>query len=132
MRSQASGGFLIRGLTRVDAEEGSIAINDQVQAGRTVQFHARDGATASAEMDSILGLASGMIPDPAGALLFSCNGRGQRLFDVPHHDAAALARQVANVPLAGFFAAGELGPVGGQNFLHGFTASIALFETRTP
>ena len=66
-------------------------------------------------------------PAPAGALLFSCNGRGTRLFDQPHHDASVIRAEAGAVPLAGFFAMGELGPVGGQNFIHGFTASVVLF-----
>ncbi len=64
----------------------------------------------------------------AGALLFSCNGRGTRLFSEPNHDVGALRSQLGPLPCAGFFAQGELGPVGGQNFIHGFTASVALFE----
>ena len=65
---------------------------------------------------------------PAGGLLFSCNGRGTRLFAAADHDARALRKQAGDIPIAGFFAAGELGPVGGKNFIHGFTASVALFE----
>ena len=64
---------------------------------------------------------------PAGALLFTCNGRGTRMFSQPHHDADAVARAFGTIPLAGFFAQGELGPIGQQNFIHGFTASIGLF-----
>ena len=65
---------------------------------------------------------------PQGALLFSCNGRGTRLFPQPHHDVAAIEQTFGRIPIAGFFAAGEMGPIGGKSFLHGFTASIALFE----
>jgi small ligand-binding sensory domain FIST len=61
-------------------------------------------------------------------LLFTCNGRGSRLFSEPDHDARLLAKVLGDIPVTGFFCAGELGPVGGQNFLHGFTASIALFQ----
>jgi small ligand-binding sensory domain FIST len=64
----------------------------------------------------------------AGALLFSCNGRGTRLFDTPHHDARVIQELLGPLPLAGFFAQGELGPIGPQNFIHGFTASLALFQ----
>jgi small ligand-binding sensory domain FIST len=65
-----------------------------------------------------------------GALLFTCNGRGTRLFGAPHHDADVVASSLADAPVAGMFCAGELGPVGGKNFLHGFTASVVLL-TRT-
>jgi small ligand-binding sensory domain FIST len=64
---------------------------------------------------------------PAGALCFTCNGRGREMFGSPDHDAATLARALAGAPAAGFFAAGEIGPVGGENFLHGFTATVAIF-----
>ncbi len=63
-----------------------------------------------------------------GALLFTCNGRGTRLFSCPDHDATCVQDELGDIPTAGFFAQGEIGPVGGQNFLHGFTASVALFE----
>jgi small ligand-binding sensory domain FIST len=66
--------------------------------------------------------------EPAGALVFTCNGRGTRLFPAPHHDARCLQDALGAVPAAGFFAQGEIGPIGKRNFLHGFTASIALFE----
>ena len=65
---------------------------------------------------------------PAGGLVFTCNGRGSRLFGIPNHDAAAIRAEAGDIPLAGFFAQGELGPIGGQNFIHGFTASVVLFE----
>jgi small ligand-binding sensory domain FIST len=63
----------------------------------------------------------------AGALLFSCNGRGRGLFGHSDHDAETVAEELAGAPAAGFFAAGEIGPVGGESFLHGFTATIAVF-----
>ena len=69
---------------------------------------------------------------PAGALLFTCNGRGSRLFTQPDHDAGLLAEVLGKIPVAGFFCAGELGPVGGQNFLHAFTTSIAVFPGTAP
>ena len=65
---------------------------------------------------------------PAGGLLFTCNGRGTRLFSEPNHDAKAVRAAAGPLPVAGFFAQGELGPIGGQNFIHGFTASVVLFE----
>jgi small ligand-binding sensory domain FIST len=94
-----------------------------------VQFHVRDAETADEDLHALLQLdVSAHDKPPAAALLFSCNGRGARLFDQPNHDAAAIRADVGDIPVAGFFAQGELGPVGGQNFIHGFTASVALFE----
>ncbi len=119
------GDFLIRNVVGVDPEEGVIAIGDYVRPGQTVQFHVRDAETADGELRQLLS----QVKQPSAAgLLFTCNGRGTRLFAEPHHDALAIQQGVGNIPLAGLFAAGELGPVGDKNFMHGFTASIALFE----
>lgn len=125
------GDFLVRNVVGIDEQTGAIAIGDFVRTGQTVQFHVRDAETADAELRQLLARAQRESADNCGgALLFTCNGRGTRLFTEQHHDAAAIARAFGTLPLAGFFAAGELGPVGGRNFIHGFTASIALFEKR--
>jgi small ligand-binding sensory domain FIST len=119
------GDFLIRNVVGVDPEERTIAITDYVRPGQTVQFHIRDADTADAELRQLLS----QVEEPiAAALLFTCNGRGTRLFSEPHHDALAIKNVAGEIPLAGLFAAGELGPIGGKNFMHGFTASIALFQ----
>jgi small ligand-binding sensory domain FIST len=89
----------------------------------------RDAETADEDLQSLLDADRAANLAPAqGALLFSCNGRGTRLFPNAHHDAAAIQKIDGPIPLAGFFAQGELGPISGRNYLHGFTASIALFE----
>jgi small ligand-binding sensory domain FIST len=124
------GDFLIRNVVGFARDEGAIVITDAARPGTTVQFHLRDAETASEDLDVLLREAKTSGSRPLGGLLFSCNGRGSRLFDAPHHDAGSIARGLGEFPLAGFFAAGEIGPVGGRNFLHGFTASIALFEER--
>ncbi len=123
------GDFLIRGVVGADSDSGAIAVGDEIQVGQTVQFHVRDAASADADLRRALEreLAALGGRRPAGALLFTCNGRGSRLFAEPDHDAGLIAATLGDIPLAGFFCAGELGPVGGQNFLHTFTASIALF-----
>ena len=123
------GDFLIRGVVGADPDSGAIAVGDQVQVGQTVQFHVRDAQSADEDLRRALERESEALGGrrPAGALLFTCNGRGSRMFSEPDHDAALLAKMLGEVPMAGFFCAGELGPVGGQNFLHTFTASIALF-----
>jgi small ligand-binding sensory domain FIST len=116
------GDFLVRNVLGADRSQGAIAVNDVVEVGTTVQFHLRDAATADQELrDLLVGRRA------EAALLFSCNGRGTRLFPAPHHDAGLLAAALDDPPVSGFFAAGEFGPVGGRNFLHGFTASLALF-----
>jgi small ligand-binding sensory domain FIST len=123
------GDFLVRNVLGLDRESGALAITDQVRVGQTVQFHVRDAETADEDLHALLQSdQEAHAQRPAGALLFSCNGRGTRLFAEPHHDARAIRAEAGALPLAGFFAAGELGPVGGQNFIHGFTASVVLFE----
>ncbi len=122
------GDFLIRSLMGADMEDGYVAIADpQVRVGQTIQFHVRDQKTATEDFQLLLD-GQKLDGPPAGALLFSCNGRGTRLFDHAHADAAMVHAALGEVPLAGFFAAGEIGPIGGQNFVHGHTASLALFR----
>jgi small ligand-binding sensory domain FIST len=120
------GDFLVRSLIGMDRESGAIAVGDHVRVGQTVQFHVRDAASADEDLRLMLE-AAGPGTGRQGGLLFSCNGRGTRLFGDPDHDAQAVHRTLGDVPLAGFFAQGELGPIGGQNFIHGFTASLVLF-----
>jgi small ligand-binding sensory domain FIST len=123
------GDFLIRNVIGLERESGALAITDHVRIGQTVQFHVRDADTADEDVRSLLETdRRSQSRRPAGALLFTCNGRGTRLFSQPHHDARVIRSEVGPVPLAGFFAQGELGPVGGKNFIHGFTASIVIFE----
>jgi small ligand-binding sensory domain FIST len=123
------GDFLISNVVGADPGTGSIAIGTPVRVGQTVRFHVRDAETADEDLKALLEAdrAASTSP-PQAALLFSCNGRGTRLFPDAHHDASAIQRIDGPIPLAGFFAQGELGPIGGRNYLHGFTASIALFE----
>jgi small ligand-binding sensory domain FIST len=126
------GDFLIRNVLGFDPESGALAIDDFLRTGQTVQFHIRDWETADAELRQLLAGARAASQRPAsGALMFTCNGRGTRLFPEPHHDALAIREAFGEIPVAGFFAAGELGPIGGKSFQHGFTASIALFEPLT-
>ncbi|HEX5444189.1 MAG TPA: FIST N-terminal domain-containing protein [Pirellulales bacterium] len=120
------GDFLVRNCLGADRNTGALQIGDYVRAGQTVQFHVRDAGTADEDLRDLLSHARAA-GDAQAALLFTCNGRGTRLFDAPHHDAAVLAESLGAVPAAGFFAQGEIGPIGGKNFLHGFTASAALF-----
>jgi small ligand-binding sensory domain FIST len=123
------GDFLIRNVVGLERGSGALVINDHVRVGQTVQFQLRDAEAADEDLHALLQLdLHAHERRPGGALLFSCNGRGTRLFEQPDHDATAICQETGPIPLAGFFAMGELGPVGGQNFIHGFTASVALFE----
>jgi small ligand-binding sensory domain FIST len=123
------GDFLVRNVLGLDKESGALALTDHVRVGQTVQFHVRDAETADEDLHALLQMDMHSHKSaPAGVLLFTCNGRGTRLFARPHHDAGVIRQEVGEVPVAGFFAQGELGPIGGQNFIHGFTASVVLFE----
>jgi len=128
------GDFLIRGVVGADPESGAIAVGDEVEVGQTVQFHVRDARSADEDLRRILEREAAALSGhrAAGALLFTCNGRGSRMFSEPDHDAGLVADLLGEIPVAGFFCSGELGPVGGQNFLHTFTASIALFPETAP
>ena len=123
------GDFLIRNLMGVNQEHGAVAIGAEPRVGQTLQFQVRDAAAADDELDAMLTSASLDLfgRQPAGALLCSCNGRGEGLFGHPHHDATAVMKRFGTLPVAGFFCNGEIGPVGEKTFVHGFTASIAFF-----
>jgi small ligand-binding sensory domain FIST len=123
------GDFLVRGLLGGDPEDGSIAVGADVVTGQVVRLHARDAPSADRDLRDALQLRRTAMGgrEPAGALMFTCNGRGKGMFGIPDHDVETLASELGSVPTAGFFAAGEIGPVGGQSFLHGFTATIAVF-----
>lgn len=125
------GDFLIRNLLGADQTTGAVAVGEVVQEGQTVQFQLRDAVSASQEFNALLAAdhARHRHP-PLGALMFSCCGRGQGLFGKPNHDAGTASARLGAIPLAGFFAQGEIGPIGGRNFLHGYTASLALFAER--
>jgi small ligand-binding sensory domain FIST len=122
------GDFLIRGLIGVDPRSGSVTVGDVLETGQTVQFHLRDARTAEEDLELLLSPHSLFTP-PRGAILFSCNGRGTRLYDHPNGDVSVVRRFFPGLSLAGFFCAGEIGPVGGRNFLHGHTATLALFRS---
>lgn len=123
------GDFLVRNVIGIDPTSGAIAVGELVRPGQTVQFHIRDAETADEDLNQLVCAASDESRGAAaGALLFTCNGRGTRLFGRPHHDAGVICQHLGDLPAAGFFAQGELGPIGGRNFIHGFTASLVLFE----
>lgn len=138
--------FLIRNVVGVEKTSKSVAVADLLRVGQTVQFHVRDAQTASKDLGLLLD-AQRLYEPPAGVLLFTCNGRGTRLFQQPHHDAGAICRAFAPtpgeiaaklgqaipapahpIPLAGFFCAGEIGPVGNEVFVHGQAACAAIFR----
>lgn len=123
------GDFLVRGVLGADSESGSLVVGAPVQAGQVVRLHARDARSADEDLHQALKLRVQALAgeQPAGALVFTCNGRGSGMFGIPDHDVEAIEHELRGAPAAGFFAAGEIGPVGGRSFLHGFTATLAVF-----
>jgi small ligand-binding sensory domain FIST len=123
------GDFLIRAVMGVDPQSGAGAVGDHMRVGQTVQFHLRDVKTANEDLHELLKQYKIKKQATAahGALVFSCNGRGFNLFKERDHDIRTIQQYLGPLPAAGFFCAGEIGPVGGVNFLHGFTNSMALF-----
>jgi len=121
------GDFLVRNVMGVDQKTGSIAVAEPVGVGKTVQLHARDAATAVEDLQLLLD-AQELDAAPFGAILFNCNGRGTRLFEKPDTDVSIIRKRWKDVPLAGFFAGGEIGPIGDRSFVHGHTACVAMFR----
>jgi small ligand-binding sensory domain FIST len=126
------GDFLIRTFMGVDPTSGAIAVGDSFRAGQTVQLHVRDATTAREDLHLLMdSLTPELGSRPArGALLFSCNGRGAHLYGEPDHDSRVVTETTGDIPIAGFFCNGEIGPIGNSNFLHGFTASIGIFQEK--
>jgi small ligand-binding sensory domain FIST len=121
-----TGDFLMRGLLGADEATGALSLGDTVRVGQTLRFFVRDAASADADLRQALADAPRRAR-PAGALLFTCNGRGTNMFPEPDHDARVVTEMLRTDALAGFFCGGEIGPVGGKAFLHGFTATLAVF-----
>lgn len=123
------GDFLVRGVLGADPGNGAIVVGASVEPGQVIRLHARDARSADEDLRRELRLRSQAIggQPAAGALVFSCNGRGQQMFGTCDHDAMVVDEELGGAPAAGFFAAGEIGPVGGRSFLHGFTATVAVF-----
>jgi small ligand-binding sensory domain FIST len=126
------GDFLIRNIIGIDPGSGIILVGDKIQVGQTVQFQVRDANTAREDLQHLLKENAPELTKspPAGALLFSCLGRGRDLYGEPNYDIRTIGASVSACPIAGFFCNGEIGPVGGHNFIHGFTSSLGLFRPR--
>jgi small ligand-binding sensory domain FIST len=127
------GDFLVRNLIGVDPRHGAIAVGENLQEGMRIRFHIRDAQTSAEDLHTMLKsyeqTPSGSV---SGALLFSCLGRGEGLYGRPNFDTGVFREYLGDVPVGGFFCNGEIGPVGGATFLHGYTSSFGLFRPRTP
>jgi small ligand-binding sensory domain FIST len=128
------GDFLVRNIVGADPQAGSLAVGALPRQGQTMQFQRRDAAAATEDMTDLLERLSRRLAGRAiyGGCLCTCNGRGHRLFGHPNHDAGLVQEKLGPMELAGFFCNGEIGPIGERNFLHGYTASLAVFAKRAP
>lgn len=133
-REYRQGDFLIRNIVGMDPETGVLAIGAKLKENLVVQFHLRDAVTSAEDLEELLSrYKSGpQIVRPEGSLLFSCLGRGMNLYGRPDHDTDLFRRHLGELPLGGFFCNGEIGPVHGTTFLHGYTSSFGLFRKRSP
>jgi small ligand-binding sensory domain FIST len=126
------GDFLIRDLAGMDPNGGAMALQGRCRNYQVVQFHLRDARTSAQDLEQRLrSFRDG--PDAErtrGALLFSCLGRGRALYGTPNHDTNAFAAAMGSLPIGGFFAGGEIGPVAGRTFLHGYTSVFGLFGSK--
>jgi small ligand-binding sensory domain FIST len=130
MREQqqyGQGDFLIRNLLGVEPKQAALVVGTHVQENQVVQFHLRDAKTSA---DDLIHLFARYHEQPQGSLLFSCLGRGQNLYGRPDHDTEVFRAALGEVPLGGFFCNGEIGPVQGRTFLHGYTSAFGLFRPR--
>jgi small ligand-binding sensory domain FIST len=127
------GDFLIRNLLGVDPRVGAIAIGDRVRPGQRIQFHLRDARTSEEDLELLLQRYqkdSSLTTEAAGALMFACLGRGKGLYGKPNFDSQLFGRYVNNIQLSGFFCNGEIGPVGGSTFLHGYTSVFGICRSK--
>jgi small ligand-binding sensory domain FIST len=122
----SAGAYLIRNVMALDRSTGALQVAARLGAGMRMRFHVRDRASSRDDFAGCLARAVAEGPPPAAALLFNCLGRGRHLYGVPHHDVRLAVEHLRGAPVAGMFAAGEIGPVGGQTLVHGYTACLAL------
>jgi small ligand-binding sensory domain FIST len=127
------GDFVIRNILGMHQESGVVAIGSDLRAGQTVQFHVRDGKSAIRDLDAKLEAYKQKHPadQVAGALQFSCLGRGQGFLGVPNHDVGMLQESLGPLPVCGFFGSGEIGPIATSTYLHGFTTVMGLVHPRS-
>ena len=128
-----AGDFLIRNLIGIDPKSGAIAVGEYLGEGMRIRFHLRDAEASAQDLHAVLTDYESALPrkdEVSGALLFSCLGRGEYLYGKPNFDTGIFRQHLGDVPVGGFFCNGEIGPVGGTTFLHGYTSSIGLFRSR--
>ncbi|MCM1985215.1 FIST signal transduction protein [Lyngbya confervoides] len=128
------GDYLIRDLIGVDPKVGAIAIGDRIRAGQRIQFHLRDARASAEDIETLVmryqSRIAGADNAPQGAVVFNCLGRGAGFYGTPNHDIQTICQYIPQIPITGFFCHGEIGPIGGSTYLHGYTASIGIFRCK--
>ncbi|HAN45883.1 MAG TPA: hypothetical protein DCQ32_04960 [Cyanobacteria bacterium UBA8156] len=125
------GDYLIRNILGGDPQTGAIAIADRLRPGQRVQWHLRDAQASAEDLKAVLQRYRQAQPQtPTAAVLFSCLGRGEGLYQEPNHDSRVFGAEIGAIPLGGFFCNGEIGPVGTATFLHGYTSAFGLLRAR--
>jgi len=123
------GDFLIRNLVGFDPDANSLMIGSLLKVGQTLQFQVRDAGTSAEDLEHFLeGIQGQPKSTPRGGMLVSCCGRGKNFYGTPDHDAKTIQSLQGPLPITGFFANGEIGPVGMKNFVHGYTSSLVIFR----
>lgn len=125
------GDFLIRNVLGLDDQTGALAVGSALRVGQTIQFHLRDSRRSNDDLRAVFDQAGDRKTNTRGALLFSCVGRGKSLYGRPNHDTGFFTKTVGAVPLGGFFCNGEIGPVNGTTYLHGYTSCFGLFRPKS-
>ena len=134
-QSLGAGDFLVRNLMGYDPKEGALAVGDRIRSGQRIQFHLRDAATSADDLKTLLRIHRMQSTGKAqaiGALMFACLGRGEALYNEPNYDSRMFREHLGRMPMAGFFCSGEIGPVGENTYLHGFTSVFGIFRPKNP
>ncbi|MFN6068434.1 MAG: FIST C-terminal domain-containing protein, partial [Pseudanabaena sp.] len=133
----SQGDFLIRNIIGVDPRSGAIAVGDRMRPGQRIQLHLRDGKASAEDLEEALinymnqlNLKAPNVT-PTAALMFSCMGRGERLYGKPNFDSELLQKHIGLIAFSGFFCSGEIGPVGGTTFLHGYTSVFGIVRPKS-
>ncbi len=130
--SPGIGDFLIRNIVGANPDAGQLAVGQMLREGQLVQFHLRDAQTSTENLSNMLDeYQSTPFGPETGALMFSCLGRGKYLYEEPDHDTDLFREKIGDLPLTGFFCNGEIGPVSGSTFLHGYTSSFGIFKPQS-
>ena len=122
--------FLVRNLIGVDPRNGAVAVAERVRPGQHVQFQLREAQSSRLEARQLLKASQERCPSPPPlcGLLFACLGRGSGLFGEANGDVSIARDVLPDLPIAGAFCNGEIGPLSNTTYLHGYTACWGLLR----